>query len=370
MPAGAGGRNVCGDDPRRSVLPASAALEHDPREHLDEHPDTPERIVAVEDALRGRDWLGFEVRAATAADEDAVLRTHSERHVESLRALAARGGGRIDDDTYLGEASWRAALHAAGGACDLVRALIGGESPIGFAGLRPAGHHAERDRAMGFCLLNNVAIAADVAIAELGVPRVLILDWDVHHGNGTAEIFRRRDDVLFVSIHQSGTYPGTGALSDSGSGAGAGYTINLPVHAGSDGELWLSLLEYVILPAAREFAPELAPISAGFDAHRLDPVGGCRLETLGLRADGMSGARSRGRSRGSRRRVTRGRLQPRRARRVRRGYDGRAGRRGRGRIDRARPDFYPARRRSRRTSLDARAVILRKYHIASDAASR
>jgi acetoin utilization deacetylase AcuC-like enzyme len=107
----------------------------------------------------------------------------------------------------------------------------------------------------------------------------LILDWDVHHGNGTAEIFRRRDDVLFVSIHQSGIYPGTGALSDSGSGAGAGYTINLPVHPGSDGELWLSLLEYVVLPAAREFAPGLVLISAGFDAHRLDPIGGCRLET-------------------------------------------------------------------------------------------
>jgi acetoin utilization deacetylase AcuC-like enzyme len=132
---------------------------------------------------------------------------------------------------------------------------------------------------MGFCLLNNVAIAAELAIAELGVSRVLILDWDVHHGNGTAEIFRRRDDVLFVSIHQSGIYPGTGALSDSGSGSGAGFTVNLPVQAGADGEVWLSLLEYIAVPVAREFVPELVLISAGFDAHRVDPIGGCRLET-------------------------------------------------------------------------------------------
>jgi len=255
------------------------SLEYDPREQFAAHPDTPERIEAIDGAMGARDWLGFEVRTAGAAEDDALLRVHSPRHIEHLRELAVLGGGAIDDDTFVGEASWRAALHSAGGACDMVRALVAGESGIAFAGLRPAGHHAERASAMGFCLLNNVAIAAELAISELGVERILILDWDVHHGNGTAEIFRRRDDVLFASIHQSGTYPGTGALSDSGSGDGAGYTINLPVHAGSDGEVWLSLLEYVILPAAREFAPGLVLISAGFDAHRFDPIGNCRLET-------------------------------------------------------------------------------------------
>jgi acetoin utilization deacetylase AcuC-like enzyme len=255
------------------------SLEHDPREHLAEHPDSPDRIVAVESAMALEDCLGFELRTAGAAKDDALLRVHTPRLIESLRELAARGGGRIDDDTFLGEPSWRAAVHAAGGACDMVRALVAGESRIGFAALRPSGHHADRDRAMGFCLLNNIAIAAELAIAELGVERVLILDWDVHHGNGTAEIFRHRHDVLFASIHQRGIYPGTGGLGDSGSGAGVGYTINLPVHAGADGELWLSLLEYVVIPAAREFAPDLVLISAGFDAHRLDPVGGCRLET-------------------------------------------------------------------------------------------
>ena len=132
---------------------------------------------------------------------------------------------------------------------------------------------------MGFCLLNNIAVAAQLAIDRLGVQRVFILDWDVHHGNGTAEIFRRRDDVLYASIHQGNAYPHSGPLRDAGSGAGMGYTINLPVPAGADGELWLSLLEHVVLPAATAFRPQLVLISAGFDAHRADPLGGCLLET-------------------------------------------------------------------------------------------
>ena len=131
---------------------------------------------------------------------------------------------------------------------------------------------------MGFCLFNNVAIAAELAIRELEVERVLIIDWDVHHGNGTAEIFRRRSDVLFASIHQLGLFPGTGAVSDAGTGEGRGYTINVPVPSGSDEETWVSVLEYVILPAALEFAPQLVLISAGFDAHRDDFLGGCLLE--------------------------------------------------------------------------------------------
>jgi acetoin utilization deacetylase AcuC-like enzyme len=132
---------------------------------------------------------------------------------------------------------------------------------------------------MGFCLFNNVAVAAALAIRELGVRRVFILDWDVHHGNGTAEAFRHRNDVLFASIHQAGIYPGSGALDDVGSGPGEGYTINLPVPAGSGEQQWLSLIEHVVLPAAKAFEPELILISAGFDAHREDPLAGCRLES-------------------------------------------------------------------------------------------
>jgi acetoin utilization deacetylase AcuC-like enzyme len=131
---------------------------------------------------------------------------------------------------------------------------------------------------MGFCLFNNAAVAAELAIRELGARRVLIIDWDVHHGNGTAHVFRRRPDVLYASIHQAGLYPGTGAVADVGSGEGVGYTINAPVPKGSDEEVWVSVLEHVIVPAGSEFGPDLVLISAGFDAHRDDPLGGCRLE--------------------------------------------------------------------------------------------
>jgi acetoin utilization deacetylase AcuC-like enzyme len=257
----------------------ASSLEHDPREDVADHPDTPERIVAIERKMASLDWLGFEVLDAPVASDAALERVHSKAHVELIRKLAEGGGGPIDEDTFVGEASFRAALHAAGGACEMVEGLLDGEDRVGFSGLRPAGHHAESARAMGFCVFNNVAIAAESAIAEHGLERVFVLDWDVHHGNGTAEIFRRRPDVLFASIHQTGIYPDTGLLTDPGSGAGEGYTMNLPVPAGSGGELWLSLLEWVIVPAALDFGPQLVLISAGFDAHRLDPIGGCMLES-------------------------------------------------------------------------------------------
>jgi acetoin utilization deacetylase AcuC-like enzyme len=256
-----------------------SSLEHDPRAHIPGHPDTPERIRAIERALAEREWLGFERRLAPAAAESELELVHSPALVTSIRDLCSVGGGAIDPDTAVGEASYRAARHAAGAACEMTRALIAGEARVGFCGVRPSGHHAEPERAMGFCLFNNVAIAAELAIAELGVSRVFVLDWDVHHGNGTAEAFRSRSDVLFASIHQSGIYPGTGALSDVGSGEGEGYTINLPVPAGSEEDLWLSLLEHVILPAARAFQPQLVLISAGFDAHREDPLAQCRLQS-------------------------------------------------------------------------------------------
>ncbi len=246
---------------------------------MPEHPDTPERLVAIEQELTAQGWLGWERRAAPPARESQLELVHDRRLIEGLKEMALAGGGAVDADTFVGEPSYRAALHAAGGACEMTGALVKDEAEVAFCGVRPSGHHAEPARAMGFCLFNNVAIAAEYAIRELGITRVFILDWDVHHGNGTAETFRRRPDVLFASIHQGGIYPGTGALGDSGSGPGEGYTINLPVPAGSEEDLWLSLLEHVVLPAAVAFEPELVLISAGFDAHRLDPLASCRLET-------------------------------------------------------------------------------------------
>jgi acetoin utilization deacetylase AcuC-like enzyme len=256
-----------------------ACLEHDPRVHSPGHPDTPERLLALEAALAERDWLGWERREAPAASESQLELVHSAEHVRSIAALCAAGGGAIDADTFVGEASFRAALRAAGAATAMTSSLLAGEAPVGFCGVRPSGHHAERDRAMGFCLFDNIAVAAAVAIAELGLRRVLVLDWDVHHGNGTAEIFRRRSDVLFASIHQMPLYPGSGPLEDAGSGPGEGYTINLPVPPGSREPLWMGLLERVVLPAARAFEPELVLVSAGFDAHEEDPLADCRLQT-------------------------------------------------------------------------------------------
>jgi acetoin utilization deacetylase AcuC-like enzyme len=256
-----------------------ACLEHDPRIHSPAHPDTPERLVVLEEALARREWLGWERRAAPAAGEGELELVHSARHVRAISDLCGAGGGAIDADTFVGESSFRAALHAAGGASAMVRALLAGDAAVGFCGVRPSGHHAESERAMGFCLFNNVAVAAAVAIAELGLQRVLILDWDVHHGNGTAEIFRRRADVLFASIHQMPLYPGTGLRRERGVGAGEGYTINLPVAPGSREPEWLDLLDHVVLPAAVEFEPELVLVSAGFDAHEADPLADCLLQT-------------------------------------------------------------------------------------------
>jgi acetoin utilization deacetylase AcuC-like enzyme len=262
-----------------------SSFEHDPGELIHGHPESPRRLRAIDAALADCDWLGWERRVAPPATSKELEGVHGAALLERVAQMAAGGGGLIDADTAVTERSWGAALHAAGGACALVRALlgrdaVGGErAGVGFALLRPPGHHAEADRAMGFCLFNNVAIAAQLARAELGVERVLILDWDVHHGNGTAEIFRYRSDVLYASIHRGNFYPGTGPLADAGSGAGLGYTINLPVAGGTGGEVWLSLVEHVVLPVARHFEPGLILISAGFDAHAADPLGGCSLRS-------------------------------------------------------------------------------------------
>jgi acetoin utilization deacetylase AcuC-like enzyme len=243
------------------------------------HPEQAARIAAIQRELDEREWLGFERVRSPAVDRDVLTAVHPVSYVDSIEALSARGGGAIDMDTIASAGSFNAALHAAGGAVRMVELLLDAEAERGFSAHRPPGHHATRSRAMGFCLFNSVAVAAAMAIEDYELQRVLVLDWDVHHGNGTAESFRTRSDVLYASLHQGNFYPGTGPLSDAGSGAGEGFTINLPVPAGSGEELWLSLLARVVIPAARAFAPQLVLISAGFDAHRADPLGECRLET-------------------------------------------------------------------------------------------
>jgi acetoin utilization deacetylase AcuC-like enzyme len=253
----------------------SSSLEHDTGYG---HPERAERIRALETELERREWLGWERREAPRASEEQLLAVHTREHVDAVRELSAREGA-FDLDTPLSEGSWEAALHAAGGACALVEALLTGGERLGFAGLRPPGHHAERARAMGFCLFSNIAVAARHALDALGADRIFVLDWDVHHGNGTNSIFHDSREVLFASIHQYPFYPGTGPLADVGSGAAEGFSLNLPVPGGSGEDVFLSLVEHIAVPAARQFRPDLILISGGFDAHRDDPVGGCVLET-------------------------------------------------------------------------------------------
>ena len=252
---------------------SETSLEHE----TGPHPEGPGRIPAIEAELARQGWLGFERRDSPAVDLEVLSAVHPRSYIDSVSAMCEGGGGSFDADTVASEGSYEAALHAAGGACALVDALLSGEAPTGFCGLRPPGHHAEHARAMGFCLFNNVAVAAQHALDAHGLERVFILDWDVHHGNGTNDIFYSHRDVLFASIHQWPLYPGTGQLCDVGVSGGDGFSLNLPVPPGSGDATWLPLVEHVVVPAARAYEPQLILISAGFDAHRADPLASCRL---------------------------------------------------------------------------------------------
>lgn len=257
-----------------------SSLQHD----TGPHPEQPARITAIQDELAARGGLGYERLESPAVERDVLLRVHPESYVASIEAVSARGGGHLDLDTVMSAASFEAALHAAGGAVRLVEMLVAGEVPTGFSSHRPPGHHASAARAMGFCLFNNIAVAARHAIDGLGVGRVMILDWDVHHGNGTNDIFYADDDVLFVSIHQYPLYPGTGRTNEVGSGPGTGYTVNLPVPPRSGDETYVSLVRDVVTPLARAYEPGLVLLSAGYDAHIEDPLAECHMTDDGFAA--------------------------------------------------------------------------------------
>jgi acetoin utilization deacetylase AcuC-like enzyme len=252
-----------------------ASLEHDTGHG---HPERADRIRAIEAELESREWLGWEPHEAPAASEEQLLRVHPREYVERVRDMSARSEA-FDMDTPTSPGTYEAALRAAGGACALAESLLTGGEHAGFSALRPPGHHAERATAMGFCLFANVAIAARHALDSLGAERVLVLDWDVHHGNGTNALFHDSRELLFVSIHQFPFWPGTGPLDDVGEGEGEGYSINLPVPAGTGEAAFLSLIEHVVMPVGRQYRPDLILISAGYDAHRRDPLGGLALDT-------------------------------------------------------------------------------------------
>jgi acetoin utilization deacetylase AcuC-like enzyme len=265
--------------PRGVVFHHPSSLDHD----TGSHPENARRIVAVERALSERDWLGWDVRLSPAASEAAIAAIHPIAHIERIAALCRSGGGMIDMDTIVSAGSFEAARHAAGGCIAMVDALLGPEAAgVGASLHRPPGHHAEPARAMGFCLFDNVAVGAQHALDAHGARRVMIFDWDVHHGNGTNAIFHARDDVLFCSIHQSPLYPGTGPASDVGRDDGEGYTVNLPVPGGSGDPVFLSHVGHVVGPLARAYAPDLLLVSAGYDAHADDPLASCTVTDAGF----------------------------------------------------------------------------------------
>ena len=262
------------------LLEHPSSLAHD----TGSHPEQAARILAIERELSERQWLGYERLMSQPVERSVLCAVHPEPYVASIERVSAAGGGQLDLDTVVSSGSFEAALHAAGGAVQLAEMLLDGEASCGFSAHRPPGHHAERARAMGFCLFNNVAIAARHALDTRGLERVMILDWDVHHGNGTNDIFHSSEQVLYVSIHQSPLYPGTGAASDVGSGEGRGFTLNMPVPPGSADALYASLVDHVVVPLAREFEPQLVLISAGYDGHRDDPLADCQLTEGGFAA--------------------------------------------------------------------------------------
>ena len=270
------------------------------------YPERPERLSGVLERLRA---AGREIDAEPAdasepgeAARAAVLALHDERYVDRLRAAVERGDGLIDSaDNPLSAGTWRAAWAAV--ECTLRAAdwAMDGADRAAFAAVRPPGHHAERATAMGFCFFGNVAVAAEHVMRRHGLERVAIVDFDVHHGNGTQHLFEERGDVLFVSLHQFPFYPGTGAAEETGIGDGHGATLNVPLAAGTDDDTFLRAMDQQVVPALREFAPGMLLISAGFDAWRDDPLGGLRVteagferigRTLGAAAAELCGGRS------------------------------------------------------------------------------
>lgn len=248
--------------------------------HVNAHSpvEVPERLPA---ALAGvevakKSGVRVERRPCEPVPEDLLAAVHDWAYLDHLRELSNAGGGSLDPDTAVGPGSWEVALLTAGAAVGAVESAMSGTAA--FAVARPPGHHAVRSGAMGFCLLNNAALAAEYARLK-GANRVAILDWDVHHGNGTQDIFYADGEVLYLSVHRSPFYPGTGAAREVGEGDGRGFTVNVPLSRGAGEDDYVATFSGLFAPVLREFRPEVLIVSAGYDAHVLDPLGGMRLES-------------------------------------------------------------------------------------------
>lgn len=250
------------------------------------HPERPERLAAVAGGVTdGAATAGaeLELRPVISVEDEVLERVHPRSHLDALDEAAQSGGGWIDADTFLGPGSMAAARMAAGATVQAALAVARGEAAVAFAVVRPPGHHARAERAAGFCLLNSIAVAV-LALRAAGLARrVAILDWDVHHGDGTQEIFERDHELCYASTHQMPLYPGTGWAADAGIGPGLGTMHNAPLAPGSGDDAFVSAWTTRLLPAVEAFRPEAILVSAGYDAHRLDPLAGLEVSDLGFR---------------------------------------------------------------------------------------
>ncbi len=265
----------------------ATAVVEDPRyrEHRgpDGHPERPDRLLAVHSEIEARaDRL--QRLAPREATPGELLRVHGRAHLEQVAEAARRAPTHLDPDTYVSAESFAIARLAAGGSIELARRVARGEFRNGLAAVRPPGHHAEAGRAMGFCLFNNVAVAACALREEEGVERIFVLDWDVHHGNGTQHFFEEDPAVLYLSTHQFPYYPGTGDFDEIGRGKGEGATLNVPLPAGCGDAEYIGAFQRIVAPAARAFRPEMILVSCGFDAHSDDPLAGMQVRAEGFRA--------------------------------------------------------------------------------------
>ena len=264
-------------DSRPLVVRDALFREHVP---LREHPERPERLVAIDRALDG---LGDSVRALAPreATDEELLGAHERGYLDALAACVG-SSRKLDPDTYCSPRSVETARLAAGSLAEASLAVARGDARRAFAAVRPPGHHAERDAPMGFCLFNNIVVAARALRSAAGVERIAIVDWDVHHGNGTQHAFEAERDVLFASLHQFPFYPGTGALDEQGHEQGLGATLNLPLPAGCGDPEYGLLFDSLLAPVLLAFKPEIILVSAGFDAHERDPLGGMNVTTRGF----------------------------------------------------------------------------------------
>jgi acetoin utilization deacetylase AcuC-like enzyme len=265
---------------RTGIVKDDKYLKHCPGE---DNPECPQRLQVLYAMLDEADMAGrFKAVSPRSATRDELHRVHSPDYVKLLEATEAAPSTSLDSDTETCALSHEAALLAAGGLCRAVDLVCSGELDNAFALIRPPGHHAERSCAKGFCLYNNVAIASKFAQTQLGLERVLIVDWDLHHGNGTQHCFEQDPSVLYFSVHQRRSFPGTGKFREKGKNEGEGFTVNLPLPAGCGDGDYLFLFEKILKPMAVEFSPELVLVSAGFDIHVADPLGSMAVTAQGF----------------------------------------------------------------------------------------